>query len=91
MAVQVQDLWASDAGPNVLAWSYASPGEATVYTVYVAHPGGTPRLQLRYEDGRYDSVPITEPERFGRWDTPRNFAAWARAWKDATDHAGERA
>lgn len=79
---RLRDMWPTHAGPNVLAWSYRDPDPEchTVYTVFVAHPGGKPRLQLAFEDGTYTQVPITAPERFGAWDTPRAFSQWARAW-----------
>lgn len=81
----VQDMWPTAAGPGVLAWSYNDDDEEcrTVYTVFVSHPGGTPFLQFAFEDGRYAVMPIASPERFGEWDTPRKFKAWARTWKDA--------
>lgn len=80
----VRDLWPTAAGPNVLAWSYADddPECHTIYTVFVAHPGGTPFLQFAFDSGDYSLMPIEKPERFGEWDTPRKFKKWARAWKD---------
>ena len=75
------------SGPGVLAWSYrdTDPKCLTVYTVYMGHPGGRPRLQLEFADGTHMSTSIESPERFGEWDTPRKFAQWARAWKEAGD------
>lgn len=89
MRTLVRDLWNS-SGPGVLAWSYEDdhPECETVYTVYVAHPGGRPRIQFKLhtsEGVRYTSVDIENPERFGEWNTPRKFAQWARRWKDAGD------
>lgn len=82
---QQRDLWAS-SGPGVLAWSYEDehPDCDTVYTVFVAHPGGKPRLQLKFADGSYLDTVVVDPERFGEWHTPRKFAEWARRWKDNT-------
>lgn len=72
------------SGPGVLAWSYGDtdPACLTVYTVYVGHPGGRPRLQFRFADGSHMQTVVEEPERFGEWDTPRKFAQWARRWKE---------
>lgn len=83
-----RDLWATAVGPNVLAWSYTDdhPDCHTVYTVFVAHPGGRPRLQFTFVTGEHMAVTIDEPERFGEWDTPRKFEEWARAWKAAGDN-----
>jgi hypothetical protein len=81
----VRDLWPTAAGPNVLAWSYADddPTCHTIYTVYKPHPGGRPLLQFGFANGEYMSVTIDQPERFGPYDTPAEFKAWARAWKNA--------
>lgn len=86
MRTLVRDLW-NASGPGVLAWSYEDdhPECDTIYTVYVPHPGGRPRLQFKFSTGEYVDVTVDEPERFGEWDTPRKFAQWARRWKDAGD------
>lgn len=91
MTTRVRDMWPVRVGPNVLAWAYRDddPACETVYTVYVGHPGGRPRLQLEFEDGTHTSVSIERPERFGEWDTPRKFAEWARRWKEAGDNPTE--
>jgi hypothetical protein len=83
----VRDLWPTHAGPNVLAWTYADddPDCHTLYTVFVAHPGGRPRIQFTFRNGEHMAVTIDEPERFGEWDTPTKFREWARAWKRAGD------
>lgn len=77
------DLWPTLVGPNVLAWSYRDDALTchTVYTVYVIR-GGRPRLQFAFVDQTFADTTIDDPERFGTWDTPREFAQWARRWKD---------
>lgn len=82
-----RDLWASISGPMVWGWSYGDPHPdcRTVYTVYVALPGGRPRLQLAAPGVQAIAVTIDAPERFGQWHTPDLFAKWARRWKDAGD------
>lgn len=63
--------------PNVIAHSYTLD-TGTIVTIFKSSPGDTtPRMQMQMPGGDpIDCGPIDNPERFGPYGTPVEFAAW---------------
>lgn len=86
MSATVVDLWGdlrpTYVGPNTLAWSFPDehPQCKTTYTVYLRVTDSAPRVLITLWDGEQIDVPATEPHLYGTWDSPADFARWARRY-----------
>lgn len=70
---------------GVLAWEFDDPHPdcPTTYVVYVHSSMDEPRVRATFWDGEVMDLPATDASAYGWWDTPREFASWARRY--ATD------
>lgn len=58
--------------PNVMAWSWIEKESGTKFMLYKSTPGDTtPRLAMRGF-----STEVVFPERYGSYDTAKEFKAW---------------